>query len=99
MPTLPPSTLVVQTADGSTVRLQSLAILQTWVAAGRLSPHDRVLGSDGRWHPVARGVEALALRGATSTPRIASQRLATRPIRLPELTVAAPVYLGFPKGG
>lgn len=97
MPTLPPSTLLVRTADGSTVRLKSIAVLRTWVASGRLNPQDRVLGTDGRWHPVARGVEELDLRGASSTPRIASQRLATRPIGQPDLTVAAPVYLGFPK--
>lgn len=98
MPTLPPSTLVVRTADGSTVRLQSLAILRTWIATGRLSPHDRVQGSDGRWHALARGVDELDLRGADTTPRIASQRLATRPIGQPDLTVAAPVFLGFPEG-
>jgi hypothetical protein len=94
MPALPPSDLVVRTADGATIQLPSVAILRTWLASGRLGPHDRVRGSDGRWLPVRLAAEDLERRGPLPHPRIASQRLATRPMREPDLTVAPAVTLG-----
>lgn len=89
-----PSHLVVRTADGATLQLPSRAILDSWLANGRVDPHDRVLGADGRWYAIAQLGAADGPFPPAATPRIARQRLNTRPLRGPCPGLPAPVRLG-----